>query len=159
MQAIRVEHSHYNFPSDHKRRCYGEEQDSSLSLSDQNSVNSINDLDESQDLPTDVVDPRKNVTHDVVDTFSHTLVDKSLLHPGDLDWGFVSDLLKKLRASKLWQIALRFFVDSDKHFNWELYQWGVLVNMEHARIYIELLINYSWRRRTFVPFHVSTKRT
>lgn len=87
MQAIRVEHSYHNFPSDHKRRCYGDEADSSLSLSDQNSVTSINDLDETPDLISDV---RKAVTtdpaaQDLVDTFSHTLVDKSLLHPGDVD--------------------------------------------------------------------------
>lgn len=82
MQAIRVEHSYHNFPSDHKRRCYGDDTDTSLSLSDQNSVNSINDLDDTQDVPQ-----RCDMTpQDLVDTFSHTLVDKSLLHPGEIDW-------------------------------------------------------------------------
>ncbi|XP_021184339.3 uncharacterized protein LOC110372120 isoform X1 [Helicoverpa armigera] len=81
MQAIRVEHSYHNFPSDHKRRCYGDDTDTSLSLSDQNSVNSINDLEDIQDTPQ-----RLDMTPlDLVDTFSHTLVDKSLLHPGEID--------------------------------------------------------------------------
>lgn len=74
MQAIRVEHSYYNFPSDHKRRCYGDETDTSLSLSDQNSVNSINDLDSKEFEITNMLD-----------TFSNSLVDKSLLHPGEID--------------------------------------------------------------------------
>ncbi|XP_037293489.1 uncharacterized protein LOC115452960 isoform X2 [Manduca sexta] len=82
MQAIRVEHSYHTFPSDHKRRCYGDETDTSLSLSDQNSVHSINDLDESQDVPHKECDM---TSQELVDTFSHTLVDKSLLHPGDID--------------------------------------------------------------------------
>lgn len=74
MQAIRVEHySHHNFLSDHKRRCYGEDTDTSLSLSDQNSVNSINDSEDRNDV------------HDFVDSFSNTLVDRSLLHPGEID--------------------------------------------------------------------------
>ncbi|XP_075977105.1 uncharacterized protein LOC142977221 isoform X2 [Anticarsia gemmatalis] len=81
MQAIRVEHSYHNFPSDHKRRCYGDETDTSLSLSDQNSVNSINDLEESQDVPQRQSDM---IPHDLVETFSH-VVDKSLLHPGEID--------------------------------------------------------------------------
>lgn len=81
MQAIRVEHSYHNFPSDHKRRCYGDDTDTSLSLSDQNSVNSINDLDEINDF-----EPKFDMTaQDLVETFSHTLVDKSLLSPGELD--------------------------------------------------------------------------
>lgn len=79
MQAIRVEHYYYNIPSDHKRRCYGEDPDS-LSLSDQNSVNSINDLEESQDL-----EKICDATAEELDTFSHTLVNKSLLHPGEID--------------------------------------------------------------------------
>lgn len=74
MQAIRVEHySHHNFPSDHKRRCYGDDTDTSLSLSDQNSVNSINDLEERQ------------IINEYGDNFSNTLVEKSLLHPGEID--------------------------------------------------------------------------
>lgn len=85
MQAIRVEHSYHNFPSDHKRRCYGEDQDSSLSLSDQNSVASINDLDDTPDLIAECQKVAVNPAQDLVDTFSHTLVDKSLLYPGELD--------------------------------------------------------------------------
>ncbi|XP_028156463.1 uncharacterized protein LOC114350037 isoform X1 [Ostrinia furnacalis] len=82
MQAVRVEHSYHNFPTDHKRRCYGDDQDSSLSLSE-NSVNSINDLDEH-----DLNEPKPGTSdaqQDLVDTFSHTHVDKSLLDPGDVD--------------------------------------------------------------------------
>lgn len=75
MQAIRVEHSCHNFPSDHKRRCYGDDTDTSLSLSDQNSVNSINDLDETKGFEI----------ANMLDTFSNSLVDKSLLHPGEID--------------------------------------------------------------------------
>lgn len=83
MQAIRVEHSYHNFPSDHKRRCYGDDTDTSLSLSDQNSVNSINDLEESQDVPQRLCDM---TPQDLVDNFSLTTVDKSLLDPGEIDW-------------------------------------------------------------------------
>ncbi|KAF9793695.1 hypothetical protein SFRURICE_003519 [Spodoptera frugiperda] len=82
MQAIRVEHSYHNFPSDHKRRCYGDDTDTSLSLSDQNSVNSINDLEDTQDVPERLCDMAQ---HDLVDTFSNSLVDKSHLHPGEID--------------------------------------------------------------------------
>ncbi|XP_063538230.1 uncharacterized protein LOC134747572 [Cydia strobilella] len=64
MQAIRVEHSYHNFPSDHKRRCYGEDQDSSLS-------DPVNSNDEEKDFAED--------------SFSHSLVDRSLLHPGEID--------------------------------------------------------------------------
>lgn len=67
MQAIRVEHSCYNFPSDHKRRCYGEDQDSSLSDP------SVNSNDEDQGLGQEP------------EPFSHSLVDRNLLHPGELD--------------------------------------------------------------------------
>lgn len=74
MQAVRVEHSYYNFPSEHKRRCYGEEQDSSLSLSD-NSINSINELDEPQ--------PEEKCIY--IRPATYTPIDKSILHPGDLD--------------------------------------------------------------------------
>lgn len=70
MQAIRVEHSYHNFQTEHKRRCYGEDTDTSLSLSDQNS---INDLDECKEITS------------MLDTFSNSLVDRSLLHPGDID--------------------------------------------------------------------------
>lgn len=84
MQAIRVEHSYHNFPSDHKRRCYGDDTDTSLSLSDQNSVHSINDLDDTQDVQTKK-EPKVSTAQSLVDTFSHSLVDKSLLHPGDID--------------------------------------------------------------------------
>ncbi|CAB3227791.1 unnamed protein product [Arctia plantaginis] len=82
MQAIRVEHSYHNFPSDHKRRCYGDDTDTSLSLSDQNSVNSINDLEVSQDVPERQCDM---TPQDLVENFSQTLVDKSLLDPGEID--------------------------------------------------------------------------
>ncbi|CAH2041610.1 unnamed protein product, partial [Iphiclides podalirius] len=83
MQAIRVEHSYNNFPSDHKRRCYGEDVDSSLSLSDHNSVNSANDLEEDN---CDTLDGQKvDTTHKLAETFSRTLVDNSLLDPGDVD--------------------------------------------------------------------------
>ncbi|KAJ0176231.1 hypothetical protein K1T71_008405 [Dendrolimus kikuchii] len=83
MQAIRVEHSYHNFPSDHKRRCYGDDTDTSLSLSDQNSVNSINDLEEINEFEPKV--EFDMTAQDLVKTFSHTLVDKSLLSPGELD--------------------------------------------------------------------------
>lgn len=84
MQAIRVEHSYHNFPTDHKRRCYGDDTDTSLSLSDQNSVNSINDLDEIHEAePKGQYDMAAQDL--LVDTFSHTLVEKSLLSPGELD--------------------------------------------------------------------------
>ncbi|CAK1542977.1 unnamed protein product [Leptosia nina] len=84
MQAIRVEQLSYNnFPSDHKRRCYGEEADSSLSLSDPNSINSNNDLEDKD------IKPDSGVISDIAqisDAFSDTLIDKSLLHhPGELD--------------------------------------------------------------------------
>ncbi|XP_013162335.1 PREDICTED: uncharacterized protein LOC106113848 isoform X3 [Papilio xuthus] len=83
MQAIRVEHSCHNFPSDHKRRCYGEDNDSSLSLSDQNSVTSANDLD---DVLYQAPEDNKLEAEDkLVDNFSRTLVDNSLLDPGDVD--------------------------------------------------------------------------
>ncbi|CAG9583073.1 unnamed protein product [Danaus chrysippus] len=79
MQAIRVEHhSHHIFPSDHKRRCYGEEVDSSLS--DQNSVNSVNELD---DITPEV--KFCDITQDLEEQFNYAQVDKSLLHPGELD--------------------------------------------------------------------------
>ncbi|XP_034833057.1 uncharacterized protein [Maniola hyperantus] len=81
-QAIRVEnYSSRNFPSDHKRRCYGEEADTSLSLSDPNSVTSANDLDDS--IPE--VKGEEDITQDLADSFSYAQVDKTLLHPGDLD--------------------------------------------------------------------------
>ncbi|XP_050677676.1 uncharacterized protein LOC126974264 isoform X2 [Leptidea sinapis] len=84
MQAVRVEHSYHNFPSDHKRRCYGEDADSSLSLSDGNSIASINDLEPTIDN-SEVVS-KCDATKSDIDTFSDTLVDKTLLHdPGDLD--------------------------------------------------------------------------
>lgn len=83
MQAIRVEHSYHNFASDHKRRCYGDDTDTSLSLSDQNSVNSINDLDVSQDVPERQYDM---TPQDLVANFTQTLIDKSLLDPGEIDW-------------------------------------------------------------------------
>lgn len=83
MQAVRVEHSYHNFPTDHKRRCYGDDPDSSLSLSE-NSVNSINDLDE-QDLVEQKAGTSDMTQQELVDTFSHTHVDKSLLDPGDVD--------------------------------------------------------------------------
>ncbi|XP_068629105.1 uncharacterized protein [Battus philenor] len=82
MQAIRVEHSYHNFPSDHKRRCYGEDLDSSLSLSDQNSVNSANDLEEVQYVPDE---DKLDTAQKLADNFSRTLVDNSLLDPGDVD--------------------------------------------------------------------------
>lgn len=83
MQAIRVEHSCHNFPSDHKRRCYGEDNDSSLSLSDQNSVTSANDLDDVQYPASE--DHKLDAEEKLVDNFSRTLVDTSLLDPGDVD--------------------------------------------------------------------------
>ncbi|XP_037970038.2 uncharacterized protein LOC105390507 isoform X2 [Plutella xylostella] len=81
-QAIQVEHSYPHLPSDHKRRCYGEDADSSLSVSDQNSVASINDLEEH-----DIENFKSELTVGVkyVDTFSNSLVDKSLLDPGEID--------------------------------------------------------------------------
>ncbi|CAK1582941.1 unnamed protein product [Parnassius mnemosyne] len=82
MQAIRVEHSYHNFPSDHKRRCYGDDPDSSLSLSDQNSVNSINDLEVQVEAQED---QKVDTTNKLAETFSRTLVDNSLLDPGDID--------------------------------------------------------------------------
>ncbi|XP_014369761.2 uncharacterized protein LOC106719826 isoform X3 [Papilio machaon] len=83
MQAIRVEHSCHNFPSDHKRRCYGEDNDSSLSLSDQNSVTSAHDLDEVQYPASE--DHKLEAEDKLLDNFSRTLVDNSLLDPGDVD--------------------------------------------------------------------------
>ncbi|XP_060804126.1 uncharacterized protein LOC106136480 [Amyelois transitella] len=84
MQAIRVEHSHCHLPSDHKRRCYGDQD--SISVSDQNSASSSNELEDAPDLICDIQKQCANdVTSDLVETFSHTLVDKTLLHPGDLD--------------------------------------------------------------------------
>ncbi|XP_041981556.1 uncharacterized protein LOC121734962 isoform X2 [Aricia agestis] len=53
MQAVRVEHSSHNLPSDHKRRCYGEDADTSFSLSDHNSAN---DLDEDDHIGK-ILDP------------------------------------------------------------------------------------------------------
>lgn len=82
MQAVRVEHSYHNFPTDHKRRCYGDDADSSLSLSD-TSVNSINDLDDHDIIVK--ASTSDMVAQDLLDTFSHTHVDKSLLDPGDVD--------------------------------------------------------------------------
>ncbi|XP_022114633.2 uncharacterized protein LOC110992939 [Pieris rapae] len=78
MQAVRVEHSYHNFPSDHKRRCYGDDVDSSLSLSD-HSANS-NDLEDTK--------PKEDTSEiiQISDAFSDALIDKNLLrHPGDLD--------------------------------------------------------------------------
>ncbi|KAL4713317.1 hypothetical protein ACJJTC_015304 [Scirpophaga incertulas] len=80
MQAVRVEHSHHNFHTDHKRRCYGEDVDSSFSYSD-NSVNSINDL-EATEARTKL---GESLSQELVETFSQTHVDKSLLDPGDVD--------------------------------------------------------------------------
>ncbi|XP_053608783.1 uncharacterized protein LOC128674316 [Plodia interpunctella] len=82
MQAIRVEHCHSQLPSDHKRRCYDQD---SLSVSDQNSTSSSNELDDAPDLICDLKPGATDLTSDLVETFSHTLVDKSLLNPGDLD--------------------------------------------------------------------------
>lgn len=82
MQAIRVEHSYHNFASDHKRKCYGDDADSSLSLSDQNSVNSTNDLEVSSCLSQR---DQKIDTSKLAESFSRTLVDNSLLDPGDVD--------------------------------------------------------------------------
>ncbi|XP_049875051.1 uncharacterized protein LOC126373096 [Pectinophora gossypiella] len=98
MQAIEVEHSSSNLPTDHKRRCYGDDADTSLSLSDPNSGNSINDETSVTD-GSNVVDPiykksrndlivdiqRVGITGQQYDTFSESLVDKSLLDPGKLD--------------------------------------------------------------------------
>ncbi|XP_023954158.1 uncharacterized protein LOC112057836 [Bicyclus anynana] len=81
-QAIRVEnYSSKNFPSDHKRRCYGEEADSSLSLSDQNSVTSANELDDI--IPE--VKRELDLAQDLAESFSYAQVNKALLHPGELD--------------------------------------------------------------------------
>lgn len=78
-QAIRVENSSYrNLPSDHKRRCYGEEADSSLS--DPNSVTSANDIDDT--IPDS---KQTDVTSEIAESFAYAQVDKSLLHPGELD--------------------------------------------------------------------------
>ncbi|XP_047534151.1 uncharacterized protein LOC125068856 [Vanessa atalanta] len=80
-QAIRVENSSYrNLPSDHKRRCYGDEADTSLSLSDPNSVNSTNDLDDS--IPDAKL---SDLPQEIADSFKYAQIDKSLLHPGELD--------------------------------------------------------------------------
>ncbi|XP_039756946.1 uncharacterized protein LOC120631432 [Pararge aegeria] len=81
-QAIRVEnYSSRNFPSDHKRRCYGDDADTSLSFSDPNSVTSANELDDS--IPE--VKSEADIAQELADSFSYAQVDKSLLHPGDLD--------------------------------------------------------------------------
>ncbi|RVE49400.1 hypothetical protein evm_005912 [Chilo suppressalis] len=84
MQAVRVEHSYYNFPTDHKRRCYGDDADSSLSLSD-NSVNSINDLEDRDHISMKLQSTTDMVAQDLVESFSNTHVDKSLLDPGEVD--------------------------------------------------------------------------
>ncbi|CAG4961682.1 unnamed protein product [Colias eurytheme] len=84
MQAVRVEHSYHNFPSDHKRRCYGEDADSSLSLSDPNSVSSINDLEQDFDKNCDTLKKNEKSVH--ITDINDALIDKTLLHhPGDLD--------------------------------------------------------------------------
>ncbi|GBP43571.1 hypothetical protein EVAR_87488_1 [Eumeta japonica] len=74
-QAIRVEHSYPNFPSDHKRRCYGDDGDSSFS--DQGSGHSISELDINEDLKVE--------SSELGDNFSSSLVEKSLLDPGEID--------------------------------------------------------------------------
>lgn len=70
-QAIRVEHSCQNFPSDHKRRCYGD----GTCSSDQESLVSIEEA------------TRNNNVSDCNDflEISQSLADKSLLDPGDID--------------------------------------------------------------------------
>ncbi|KAJ2951660.1 hypothetical protein O0L34_g13819 [Tuta absoluta] len=89
MQAIEVEHSCSILPTDHKRRCYGDDLDTNLSLSD-NSGNSVN-----EDHPVNTVNMdiplKKGMNGLFVDiqripsAFSDNLVDKSLLDPGKLD--------------------------------------------------------------------------
>lgn len=95
MQAVRVEHSYNNFPIDHKRRCYRDETDASLSLSDQNSVPSVEELEGSQAAPET---PKDDKSDRAEYTFSERFVENSFLH---------------LHALKKWNITM-FADDNDQ---------------------------------------------
>ncbi|XP_012547658.1 uncharacterized protein LOC101737777 isoform X2 [Bombyx mori] len=95
MQAVRVEHSYNNFPIDHKRRCYRDETDASLSLSDQNSVPSVEELEGSQAAPET---PKEDKSDRAEYTFSERFVENSFLH---------------LHALKKWNITM-FADDNDQ---------------------------------------------